>query len=135
LDSDSSDSENDATAAEQLHEVVDTFKHQMHQIYMASKAAEDQVGRLFVRAKEEIAPVSVQPLRPRPAAAAWLESRGLPTDPSLEEFMEACLDAAVRKDLDTRTLLFSAADAAVLTGGQRRVTVFDMLRFIPALFC
>lgn len=135
LDSDSSDSEDDAAAAEQLHEVVDTFKHQMHQIYMASKAAEDQVGRLFVRAKEEIAPVSVQPLRPRPAAAAWLESRGLPTDPSLEEFMEACLDAAVRKDLDTRTLLFSAADAAVLTGGQRRVTVFDMLRFIPALFC
>jgi hypothetical protein len=130
-----SDSEDEAVRAEQLHEVVDTFKHQMHQIYMASKAAEEQVGRLFVRAKEEVAPVTVKPLRPRPAAAAWLESRGLPTDPSLEEFMEACLDAAVRKDLDTRTLLFSAADAAVLTGGQRRVTVFEMLRLIPALFC
>lgn len=130
-----SDSEDEAVRAEQLHEVVDTFKHQMHHIYMASKAAEEQVGRLFIRAKEEIAPVTVQSLRPRPAVVAWLESRGLPTDPSLEEFMEACLDAAMRKDLDTRTLLFSAADAAVLTGGQRRVTVFEMLRLIPTLFC
>jgi hypothetical protein len=135
LESDSSSDSEEEDNAEQLHEVVDTFKHQMHQIYMASKAAEEQVGRLFVRAKEEIAPTTVQPLRPRPAAAAWLESRGLPTDPSLEEFMEACLDAALRKDLETRTLLFSTADAAVLTGGQRRVTVFDMLRLIPALFC
>ena len=121
-------------AAEELNAVIDTFKHQMHQIYVASQAAEQQVGRLLTRAKEETAPVVVEPLRPRPAMAAWLAARGLPADPSLEECMTFCLDAAESHDLETRTILFTQDDAAVLTRGQRRVTVFDMLRLIPALF-
>jgi signal transduction histidine kinase len=132
--SDDEDDDAEAKAEEELHAVIDTFKHQMHQIYVASQAAEQQVGRLLTRAKEEATEVAVRPLRPRAALAAWLAARGLPADPSLEECMEACLDAAEARDLDTRTLLFSKADAAVLTGGQRRVTVFDMLRLIPALF-
>ena len=131
---DESSSEDEERAAEELHAVIDTFKHQMHQIYVASAAAEQQVGRLLTRAKEEAAPVVVEPLRPKPAMAAWLAARGLPADPSLEECMTFCLDAAEAQDLETRTILFSKEDAATLTGGQRRVTVFDMLRLIPALF-
>jgi hypothetical protein len=131
---DESSSEDEEKAAEELHAVIDTFKHQMHQIYVASQAAEQQVGRLLTRAKEETAPAVVEPLRPRPAMAAWLAARGLPADPSLEECMTFCLDAAESHDLETRTILFSQDDAAVLTRGQRRVTVFDMLRLIPALF-
>jgi hypothetical protein len=133
-DEDSSDEEERAAA---LHETIDTFKHQMHQIYMASKAAEEQVGRLASRAKEEAAEVQVQPLRPRAATSAWLAARadrGAPAEPSLAEFMELCLDAAESQDLETRTITFSAEDAAVLTGGQRRVSVFELLRLVPRLF-
>lgn len=129
-----SDVEDEEKAAEELHAVIDTFKHQMHQIYVASQAAEQQVGRLLTRAKEETAPVVVEPLRPQPAVANWLRERGLPTDPSLEEFLGFCLDAAEAQDLDTRTILFRQADATVLTKGQRRVTVFEMLRLLPGLF-
>jgi hypothetical protein len=132
---DSSDSEE--ARAELLHETIDTFKHQMHQIYMASKAAEEQVARIALRAKEDAAEVQVQPLRPRAATSAWLAERaerGAKADPSLAEFMELCLDAAESQDLETRTITFSAADAAVLTGGQRRVTVFELLRLVPRLF-
>jgi len=131
---DSSDSGSEEARAELLHETIDTFKQQMHQIYVASKAAEVQVGRLALRAKEESAEIQVQPLRPRAATSAWLAARGAPADPSLAEFMELCLDAAESQDLETRTITFSTADAAVLTGGQRRVTVFDLLRCIPKLF-
>jgi hypothetical protein len=127
-------SEDEERAAEELHAVIDTFKHQMHQIYVASQAAEHQVGRLLTRAKEETAPVVVEPLRPQAAVAAWLAGRGLPVDPSLEEFLGFCLDAAEAQDLETRTILFSQTDAAVLTKGQRRVTVFEMLRLLPGLF-
>lgn len=137
LDSDSdngSDSGDEEARADALHETIDTFKHQMHQIYMASKAAEQQVGRLLTRAQEEAAEVQVQPLRPRAAVSAWLAERGAPADPSLAEFMEICLDAAESQDLETRTITFSADDAAVLTGGQRRVTVFELLRLVPRLF-
>jgi hypothetical protein len=130
-DEDSSDEEQRAAA---LHETIDTFKHQMHQIYMASKAAEEQVGRLALKAKEEAADVQVQPLRPRAATSAWLAERGAKADPSLADFMELCLDAAESQDLETRTITFSADDAAVLTGGQRRVTVFELLRLVPRLF-
>ena len=130
-DEDSSDEEERAAA---LHETIDTFKHQMHQIYMASKAAEEQVGRLASRAKEEAAEVQVQPLRPRAATSAWLAGRSAKADPSLAEFMELCLDAAESQDLETRTITFSAEDAALLTGGQRRVTVFELLRLVPRLF-
>jgi hypothetical protein len=133
-DSDEDDSGDEEERAAALHETIDTFKHQMHQIYMASKAAEEQVGRLAMRAKEEAADVQVQPLRPRAATSAWLAARSAKADPSLAEFMELCLDAAESQDLETRTITFSADDAVILTGGQRRVTVFDLLRCIPKLF-
>lgn len=137
-DSDSASEGSSAAAQEAreeaLHETIDTFKHQMHQIYMASKAAEQQIAQLAARAAAEAAEVQVQPLRPRAAVSAWLVERGAPADPSLAEFMDICLDAAESQDLETRTITFSADDAAVLTGGTRRVTVFELLRLVPKLF-
>ena len=125
---DSSDSD------ESLSEVMDDFKKQMRELEKASKNIDLQVTQLFSRAKEEAVDWLSEPLTPKPALKAWLKSRGLPTNPTVEEFLDGCYSAAKSMDLESRVLVFHTADAAALWGGQRRLTVFELVGRIPTLF-
>jgi hypothetical protein len=52
----------------------------------------------------------------------------------MDEFIDVCYDAAKSLDLESRVITFHRADANVLWNGQRRMTVFDLISAIPALF-
>ncbi len=122
------------SGTENLDAILAELKQQLHTVYTATKVAQVQVASLFQRAKEETTEWMMEPMRARAPLRPWLEARGLSVTPTLEEFIDACMDAAVSMDLDTRTLTFKPEDAAILWKGQRRITVYQMMAAIPSLF-
>jgi hypothetical protein len=116
------------------------LKGQMHSIEVASAVLDAQVRGICDKAAAADAPTeefdwAAEPLRPRtPALAAWLDTAGLPAEPTLAEFIDGVLDAAESLDLATRVIEMTPDDAAVLMGGRCRFTVFELIAEIPALF-
>ena len=119
---------------EKLDAILAELKQQLHTVYTATKVAQVQVASLFQRAKEETTEWMMEPMRARATLRPWLEARELSVTPTLDQFIDACMDAAVSMDLDTRILTFKPEDAAVLWKGQRRITVYQMMAAIPSLF-
>ena len=120
--------------AESLSAVMKDFKDQMLQIDRATQSIDAQVNNLYTRAREETTDWLNEPLIPSPKLKAWLKGRDLPSRPTLEQFLDACFDAAKTMDLESRVLTFGTADAAALWDGQRRITLFDMIAMLPTLF-
>jgi hypothetical protein len=119
---------------ESLTTVMKEFKEQMDQIEKVSESISKQVTQLYARAKEETTDWLNEPLSPRPPLKEWLKERGLTTRPTMEEFLDACYEAAKSMDLESRVLVFGKADAAALWNGQRRLTVFEIIGLLPGLF-
>lgn len=126
--------EPESDSDESITNVMDDFKKQMREIEMASKSIDAQVTQLYSRVKDESVDWLSESLTPKPALKAWLKSRGLPSRPNMDEFLDACYSVAKSMDLESRVIIFHAADAAALWGGQRRLTVFEMVALIPTLF-
>ena len=122
-----SESESDG---ESISDVMSDFKEQMRQIEQATQSIDAQVTNLYSRAKAEATDWLNEPLTPTPKLKAWLKGR---PNPTVEEFLDLCFDAATSMDLESRILTFNKDDA-VLWNGQRRLTVFDMIGLIPTLF-
>jgi hypothetical protein len=142
-DTDTRDDSSDTSSTEEeeededlagLESLLGDLKEQMHQIYTASTAITQQVQSVYSRAKHETTDWMTEPLKTRSALRPWLESHGLPTKPTLHEFLDACFAAATSVDLETRVMTFRREDAALLWNGQTRITVFDMIAAIPTLF-
>jgi hypothetical protein len=126
--------ESDSDDSESLSDLMTTFKEQMKEIEEASKTIRTQVKDLYTRAKEETTDWLNEPLIPKPALKKWLQTQGLSTTISIDEFLDICYNSAKTMDLESRILTFHKADAAVLWNGQRRLTVFDIVTLIPTLF-
>lgn len=128
------------TSPSKLAKLMRDLKGQMHSIEVASSALDMQMRGLCDKASSAHAAGeefdwAAEPLKPRTAAlAAWLAGAGLAAEPTLAEFIDAVLDAAESLDLATRIIELTAVDAAVLMGGRRRFTVFELVAEIPALF-
>jgi hypothetical protein len=119
---------------ESLTAVISEFKEQIGQVEKVSESISKQVTQLYARAKNETVDWLNEPLSPRPPLKEWLRQRGLTTRPTMEEFLDACYEAAKSMDLESRVLVFGKADAAALWNGQRRLTVFEIIGLIPSLF-
>jgi len=75
-----------------------------------------------------------EPLIPKPRLREWLEANGHSNRISIDEFLDICYNTAKNMDLESRVLTFHTSDAVALWNGQRRLTVFDILAYIPTLF-
>jgi hypothetical protein len=124
----------DSDSDESVGDVMKELRESMDALAVGSKAIDTQVRRLFARAKKETTDWLNEPLRAKPAVAAWLEERGLSSPISIEQFIDACYTAAKTMDLETRILTFSREDAAILWEGRRRISVFELTSMLPALF-
>jgi hypothetical protein len=134
VEPDPSSSDTDAdTPTESLATVMADFKQQMAQIDSVSKALDRCMIDLYTRARVETTDWMNEPLRPKPSIQAWCSKRGL-SRPTIDEFTDACFDAAASIDLESRVVTFRKDDAAILWSGQRRITVFKMIELIPTLF-
>lgn len=127
----SSDSETDQ---EGLETVLSDLKTQMESIRVVSLELTTHVVDLFQRAKRETVDWMREPLKPREHIEAWCAEHGLSNTPTLDEFIEACFTAAKSLDLETRIITFKKEDAEILWKGKRRISVFDVLSFVPTLF-
>ena len=119
---------------ESVTDVLNELKQQMQSIDVMAKSLEATVTDLYKRAKTETVDWMEEPLKPRRHIQKWCALHGLPENPTISEFTDACLAAAWSTDLESRMLTFKKEDAATLWNGQRRITVFDMIRLIPTLF-
>lgn len=128
-----SDSESDS-ATESIDTVLSELKAQMAQIEAVSTTLATHVTGLFQRTKRETTDWMKEPLRPRPHIDAWCAEHGLPSTPTLDEFIDTCFTAAKSMDLETRIATFKKEDADVLWKGRRRISVFEILSSIPTLF-
>lgn len=126
----SSDSDSDDSVTDVLNEL----KQQMQAIDLMTKSLETHMTDLYKRAKKETVDWMEEPLSPRRHIHKWCALHGLSSHPTMSEFADACLAAAWSTDMESRVLTFKKEDAAVLWNGQRRITVFDMIRLIPTLF-
>jgi hypothetical protein len=126
--------EADSDSDESVGDVMKELRESMDALAAGSKIIDTQVRRLFVRAKKETTDWLNEPLRAKPAVAAWLTQRGLSSPISIEQFIDACYSAAKTMDLETRILTFSREDAAILWEGRRRISVFELTSMLPALF-
>ena len=126
--------EADSDSDESVGDVMKELRESMDALAAGSKIIDRQVRRLFVRAKKETTDWLNEPLRAKPAVAAWLTQRGLSSPISIEQFIDACYSAAKTMDLETRILTFSREDAAILWEGRRRISVFELTSMLPALF-
>jgi hypothetical protein len=119
---------------ESVDSIMDELKKQMMTIDSISTQIETHVTHLYCRSKVETTDWMHEPLRPKPHIAKWCGKHGLSYSPTLDEFTDACFKASKSIDLDTRTITFHKEDAAILWHGKRRITVFDMIAFVPSLF-
>jgi hypothetical protein len=126
--------EAESDSDESVGDVMRELRESMDALAAGSKIIDTQVRRLFVRAKKETTDWLNEPLRAKPAVAAWLTQRGLSSPISIEQFIDACYSAAKTMDLETRILTFSREDAAILWEGRRRISVFELTAMLPALF-
>ena len=136
---DSSSSTLDALEAdhESLTAMLEDLKKQMASIEVASTQINSQVETICKRAKEddEVFDWEEEPLKPaKPAVEEWLSAHELPLKPTLREFMGGVFDAAKSLDLATRMITLKKEDADVISAGQRRITVFELLGFLSELF-
>lgn len=128
-----SDSESD-TDGESVSDVFKELKEQMAQIEQMAKALDTEVVSLYKRATAETVDWMNEPLQPRSHIVEWCADHGLPEKPTINEFTDACFAAAKSMDMESRIITFRSSDAAILWGGQRRVSVFEVVRRIPNLF-
>lgn len=127
----SSESESDG---ESVSDVLNELKMRMKEINNISKSIDSHIIDLYKRAKSETVDWMNEPLKPRSHIKKWCSLHGLSDNPTMDEFIEACLDAAWKTDLDSRMLTFKNEDAAILWNGTRRVTIFEIIRLVPTLF-
>ena len=127
-DSDSSDN------SETLTDLMKEFKQQMEDIDTSTKSISSQIKQLYTRAKKETTDWLHEPFVAKASLHEWLKEHNLSSSITIDEFLEACYSAAKTIDMESRTLTFSSADAAVLWNGERRLTVFDIIARIPSLF-
>ena len=130
------ETENEYSDSEQegLEKVLSDLNAQMAMIDETSKNLTTHVIQLFQRAKRETVDWMQEPPKPRAAVAAWCAQHGLSTTPTLDEFVDACLGAASFLDLETRIATFKKEDAEALWKGKRRISVFEIISFVPTLF-
>ena len=126
--------ESDSDDGESVSDVMEELKVQMAQIDAMSKSLEAHVTDLYKRAKVETVDWMKEPLKPRRHIQKWCALHGLSERPTMDEFTDACFAAAWSTDLGSRVITFKKEDAAILWNGQRRMTVFDMIRLVPSLF-
>ena len=124
----------DSDSDDSMTDVMSELSSQMLKLEKASIDIEAQVKNLYARTKAETTDWLTEPLLPRPVLKKWLTERGLSDSISMDEFIDICYDAAKSLDLESRVITFHKADANVLWNGQRRMTVFDLISAIPALF-
>jgi hypothetical protein len=123
------------TDGSDLYSMMDDLKLHMHTLHAASKDVAGQMTSLYQRAKDEDIQWYDEPLQFQHAASKeWAAKKKLPAAPTLREFFDACFDSAISLDLETRILHFTKEDAAALWGGQRRLTIFDIIGLLPSLF-
>jgi hypothetical protein len=126
-----SESESDGETSEQL---LGAVKGGMTDIDALSRELETSITSLFYRVKCETTDWMTEPLNPRLAIGAWCAKHGLPANPSVDSFMDACFEVATSIDLETRMLTFSKEDAGILWSGRQRLSVFDIIASLPTLF-
>ena len=124
----------DSDSDDSVTDVMSELSSQMRELEKASIDIETQVQNLYARTKAETTDWLAEPLLPRPVLKKWLTDRGLSERISMDEFIDVCYDAAKSLDLESRVITFHKADANILWNGQRRMTVFDLISSIPALF-
>jgi len=117
-----------------LSDVLSEFKQQMTQIESVTKNLDTHVIDLYRRAKYETVDWMQEPLKARAHIQKWCSLHGLPQNPTLDVFIDACFDAAVSIDLESRMITFKKDDAAILWNGRRRLSVFDIISAVPTLF-
>jgi len=127
-------SDTSSGSEESLHDVMSELREQMNHIYVASRDIGRQVTDLYARAKDETIDWLDEPLIPKPRLREWLEANGHSTRVSIDDFLDICYNKAKNMDLESRILTFHTSDAVALWSGQRRLTVFDILAYIPTLF-
>jgi len=127
----SSDSETDQ---EGLETILSDLITQMECIEATSNELSTHITELFQRAKMETVDWMNEPLRPRNEIQEWCVQHGTSDTPTLNEFIDACFSAASFLDLETRMITFKKEDAEILCKGRRRISVFEMISLIPALF-
>jgi hypothetical protein len=141
MNSSSSSNGSGGDVRESLKEMMQSLKEKMNSIEAASKQIDGQVQTLCNKAKEEDTAAStlmdwtkehLEPLSDD--VLDWIVLQGLSATPTLDEFMKAVFAAAESLDLATRTVTMSAEDAAILWGGQRQITVFEIIGLLPTLF-
>jgi hypothetical protein len=125
-----SDSEDDS-----IYDVMKDLKHQMQLIQEAAAAIDAQMIPLYERAKKETTAWMVEPLKPTPAVKAWCKAHSISETPTLDEFTDVCFRVAISLDYESRMATFRRADADALWQGQQRISIYDMIERIPALFC
>lgn len=120
---------------ESLEAVMEDLKLQMSSLNETSQVVRSQMKSICRRTKEESIEWMSAPMRPKAVALRlWLAAHGLPAEPSLDAFFDACLAAATTADFESRVLTFSKEDAVALWKGEQRITVFDILAQLPELF-
>ena len=118
---------------EPLEDIMSELTDQMEKVAAMSKTLDKTVIDLYKRTKRETTDWMSEPLKPRPIIKKWCKDHGLSSRPTMNEFIDACFAAALSVDLETRTLTFQKEEA-VLWGGKRRLTVFDIIGLVPTLF-
>lgn len=120
---------------ESVTDVMDGLRCQMEELNTASHCIRKQMKDLCKKAKDASIDWKHTPLQPQTKELeAWMVAHGLPAQPSLDLFLEACLDAAKSIDFETRTVTFDKKDAVVLWGGEQQVSLFNLLSRLPGLF-
>jgi hypothetical protein len=134
LENYASDDEPDSEG-ETLYSVMDDLKKQVATLHAASGGVAGQMASLYERAKLEEVQWYDEPLEIRAAPVrTWAAKKKLPANPTLRDFLDTCFDSAISLDLETRVLHFTKEDAAALWGGQRRITIFEVIGLLPTLF-
>ena len=120
---------------ESVGEVMSELVSQMQKICEASSAIDSKIIDLYARAKSETTVWMHEPLKPIASVRAWCAKHRLSERPTIDELSTAIFTAAQSLDYESRILTFRREDANALWGGQQRLSIYDVIAKVPALFC
>jgi hypothetical protein len=128
----------DNSEVEDVEVILSSLRRTCANLEKLTDASYRRFKTISKRAKQEVTPLRLQKLQPKPAASAWLRARKLSARPTFRDFFEAFLHEHAKEhrlELTSRSILLNE-DACRLfrVDLETSLTFYELLEKLPTIF-
>lgn len=128
----------DNSDVEDVEVILNSLRRTCANLEKLADASYRRFKTISKRAKQEVTPLRLQKLQPKPSASAWLRARKMSPKPTFRDFFEAFLHEHAKEhrvELTTRSILLNE-DACHLFRVEpgTSLTFYELMEKLPSIF-